>query len=65
MSDHNKTTDLERAAMPYRVIETESRKNKFWVVDHRGDAELGNWFIACTWYRPHAEMIAEALNGRV
>ncbi len=36
---------------PFRVIESSIRGNKFMVVDDRGDAELGNWFIASTWFR--------------
>jgi hypothetical protein len=40
------------------VIEFKSQYSRFAVVDSDGDAELGNWLIALTWWREHADRIA-------
>ena len=58
MTDSNTTA-------PFRVIESSIRGNKFMVVDDRGDAELGNWFIASTWFRSHAEFIADCFAAQL
>jgi hypothetical protein len=47
----------------YEVVESTARGNRFMVVDQRGDAEMGNWFVCSTWWREDADRIAVALNG--
>jgi hypothetical protein len=50
---------------PFLVVESPVRGNRFMVVDDRGDAELGNWFIASTWHRCDAEIIAQSYYERL
>jgi hypothetical protein len=45
----------------YRIIDKSPMK--FWVVDQRGDAELGNWFIAEYRFREHARSYCDFLNA--
>lgn len=48
--------------MPYKVIDKSAMK--FWLVDSRGDAELGNWFIAEFRFKEHAQHYCDHLNTR-
>ena len=50
---------------PFRVIESTSLGNRYMVVDDRGDAECGNWFIASTWFREHADFIADCFAAKL
>lgn len=55
----------DQTTSPYRVVESSARGNRFMVVDDRGDAELGNWFIASTWFREQAEFIAGCFAAKL
>jgi hypothetical protein len=46
--------------MKIEVIEFKSQHSRFAVVNSDGDAELGNWMIALSWWKAHAEKIAAA-----
>ncbi len=53
----------DKKTAPFRVVESTARGGRFMVVDDRGDAEMGNWFIASTFYREVAELLAAKLNA--
>lgn len=57
--------ETTRTTAPYRIIESTIHGGRFIVVDDRGDAELGNWFIAATCWRAHAEFIADCFAARL
>lgn len=61
----NAAQGATRSTAPFRVIESAVRGYRFMVVDERGDAELGNWFIASTWCREDAEFIADCFAAKL
>ena len=49
---------VRKQTMKIQVIEFKSQHSRFAVINADGDAELGNWIIALTWWREHADRIA-------
>lgn len=52
-----------REAAAYRVVAGTARGNRFMVVRPSGDAEMGTWFVASTWWQQDAKRIADLLNA--